>query len=190
LLKNKNMDVPILFIVFNRPESTQLIFDKIRSLKPTTLYISSDGPRVGNETDVANISKVRSVFEGVDWDCKVHTLYREENLGCGRGPSEGIKWFFSEVEYGIVLEDDCLPTTSFFGFCEQMLKKYKHDKSVFHISGNNWYPESDEIKEDYYFTNHAGMWGWASWADRWSKYDFRLTNNIPQVREKVKTQFQ
>ena len=37
--------LPILMMVFNRPELTKKVFSKVRKYKPKKLFISCDGPR-------------------------------------------------------------------------------------------------------------------------------------------------
>ena len=77
-------------------------------------------------------------MEEVDWDCCVHTLFREQNLGCKLAVSEAINWFFEHVEAGVILEDDCLPHPMFFPFCAELLERYRDDERVMVISGNNF----------------------------------------------------
>lgn len=182
-------NIPILFLVFNRPDVTQQVFDKIREVQPSRLYIAADGPRKNKIGEAEKCKEVRNIVSNIDWECELVTLFRDENLGCGLGPSQAITWFFDQVEEGIILEDDCLPSSSFFFFCEQMLDRYRDNKKVFHISGNNWYSESEKLEEDYYFTSQVGAWGWATWADRWKTYKFDLEEDIESIEQKLEDRF-
>ena len=83
----------ILFLVFNRPETTSKVFSAIRSIKPSRLYLASDGPRENKEGEKEKVNSVRKIVTDVDWQCDVKTLFREKNLGC-KGVSEAISWFF------------------------------------------------------------------------------------------------
>jgi len=165
---------PVLFLIFNRPEATQRVFEKIREVKPDVLYIAADGPRsekIG-EHEICQATRNSIV---VDWDCEVHTLYREKNLGCKNAVSGGIKWFFNHVTEGIVLEDDCLPDTSFFYYCDTLLEKYRFDSRIGHISGTNMSINRRFGDASYYFTKFTNVWGWASWNRVWKDYDENLT---------------
>jgi hypothetical protein len=122
-----SLDCPVLFIIFNRPETTVRVFEAIRKAHPKQLFVAADGPRMGKEGEKERCEEARKIATQVDWDCEVKTLFRDENIGCGRGPAEAITWFFEHVEKGIILEDDCLPSQSFFGFCEKLLERYKND---------------------------------------------------------------
>lgn len=156
------METPILFLLFNRPETTYKVFSVIRKVKPKKLFIAADGPRNDNEKILCE--KTRSIVDKIDWPCEVYTLFREGNLGCRKAISEALNWFFESVEYGIVLEDDCVPDISFFGYCTFLLEKYKHDTKITMISGSNHLLSSDIAMIDgYFYSNYCNIWGWASW---------------------------
>jgi hypothetical protein len=168
---------PILFLIFNRPDTTAQVFEKIRSVQPQKLYIAADGPRSGNERDIGKCTETRKIVESIDWDCKVTTFFRDKNLGCRIAVSSAITWFFEQEEQGIILEDDCLPHESFFTFCSELLEKYKSDERVMHIGGTMFLPDLSMLGErnaSYYFSRDPFIWGWATWRRAWSKYDVEL----------------
>jgi len=165
---------PILFLIFNRPDTTTIVFESIRAAQPPRLYVAADGTRKSKEGEEEICSQVRQIATQVDWPCEVKTLFRDTNLGCGKAVSEAITWFFKHEEMGIILEDDCLADQSFYGFCDVLLDKYKNEKSVMHIGGTNFQPTGTLFEDSYYFSMYSHVWGWASWRDRWTKYDFFL----------------
>ena len=168
---------PVLFIVFNRPFETLKVLNVLKEIKPDKLFISCDGPRESNITDHHNVDKVRDlIFKNISWDCQIEYLFNEENLGCKVAVSNAISWFFTKVECGIILEDDCYPNLSFFSFCENMLLKYKNDENIWHISGNNSVDSFRFSGDDYLFSNFPFIWGWASWANKWKNYNVELGN--------------
>lgn len=169
-----SLETPVLFIVFNRPETTSQVFNQIRKAKPSKLYIAADGARPTRPDDVDKCKKTRLLLEAVDWDCQVEKLYRETNLGCKKAVSQAINWFFENEEMGIILEDDCLPSPSFFLYCEAMLTKYKDDYSVFSVNGCNLgYTAPGDAS--YSFTRFVNMWGWATWRRSAQKVDYELS---------------
>lgn len=165
---------PILFIVFNRPNETLQVFNSIKSIKPSKLYIAADGPRLNRIGEVEKCNHVRDIFKEIDWDCEVFKLYRDSNLGCGLAVSSAISWFFEYEEMGIILEDDCLPDFSFFNFCDNLLKKYKNDYRIMHISGFSGGIKGSN-KYSYHFSIFPRIWGWATWKRAWDFYDFRMS---------------
>lgn len=169
--------VPILYIIFNRLEATKQSFDAIRQHRPKFLFIAADGPREGNIADMQKCKEVREwVLHHIDWDCEVKTLFQEKNLGCGRNPAGAISWFFEQVEEGIILEDDCIPSISFFTFCEELLEKYRNNTRIFVIGGINHQPNNNQIGNcSYYFSSYGHIWGWATWRRAWKYFSYDLS---------------
>ncbi len=171
------LETPVLFLVFNRPDTTTKVFEKIKEVEPKQLFVACDGPRRTKAGEKEKVAEVRQlILENIDWSCEVHTLFREENLGCGKAVSSAITWFFEQVEEGIILEDDCLPNDSFFRFCEELLDYYREDERIMHISGDNFQNGRQRGNGNYYFSGFPHVWGWATWRRAWSKYSFEVSN--------------
>ena len=170
----EGFDTPILFLIFNRPDLTEIVFKRIREVRPKYLFVAADGSREGNVSDQLKCKETRQVvLDLIDWDCEVKTLFREENLGCGLAVSQAITWFFEHVEMGIILEDDCYPGLSFFLFCQELLEYYENDERVMMVSGTNLFPEKN-LAYSYLFSAIGTIWGWATWKRSWKLYDFHL----------------
>jgi hypothetical protein len=178
-----DLTTPVLFLVFNRPDTTRRVFEAIRRARPSRLFIAADGPRRDREGEVDRCAEVRRIVGEVDWDCQVSTLFREENLGCRNAPSTALDWFFEQVEEGIVLEDDCLPSPSFFFFCQSLLEYYRHDTRIMQISGLNVLSQWNRTGHSYYFSSYGPCWGWASWRRAWKSYDVAM-KLWPEIRDK------
>lgn len=168
------LNTAVLFLVFNRPDTTARVFEAIRQAKPPRLYVAADGPREGREGEAERVAKVREIATGVDWPCEVNTLFRDKNLGCKYAVGEAITWFFEHEEQGIVLEDDCLPSQSFFGFCEELLNRFRDNNDVFLVSGRNELDNFSPAESADYFFTYGSIWGWASWRRAWKFYDIEL----------------
>jgi hypothetical protein len=179
-------NTPILFLVFNRPDTTIRVFEQIRKIKPAFLYVAADGPRKDKLGEKEICNRVREIVSSnIDWECEVKTLFRDENLGCGKAVSDGITWFFEQEEEGIILEDDCLPDVSFFQFCTELLEKYRTDEKVMTISGSNLLGYPWKVTGQSYFWGQGGIWGWATWKRAWRLYDFKMQT---WEEDKVKSQ--
>ena len=165
---------PVLLIGFNRSDTMMQVFQVVKQAKPDKLYYAVDGPRHGKGEE-GKVQQVRDIVKLVDWPCEVFTLFRENNVGCGRGPAEAITWAFENEERLIVLEDDCVPSLSFFRFCNEMLERYKDDERVNIISGRSHHHSSSFFRDqDYIFTHYAHTWGWATWKRVWKEFDIRM----------------
>ena len=173
------VDIPVLILFFNRPQQLGQVFAEVQKARPSRLFLYQDGPR--SDADMPGILACREIVEQVDWECQVETLYQEKNYGCD--PSEFIsqKWAFSHVEKCVVLEDDDVPSVSFFAFCKEMLDRYENDERITMISGFNVDEQTTDAEGDYFFTTHFSIWGWASWrrvVDQWDEHYTWLDNPV------------
>ncbi len=177
------MSHPLLFLVFNRLDTTSEVFKRISEYRPNKLYIASDGARENKTGEKKFVQDVRDfILSEIKWECEVKTLFRERNLGCKLAVSEAISWFFKHEEMGIILEDDCLPDISFFQYCEELLERYKDDSRIFCISGNNFTSHSKQARDSYYFSSFPHIWGWATWRRAWANYDLQM-NDWPDFKK-------
>lgn len=177
MTKVPSFNTSILFMIFNRLETTIQVFDAIKKAKPPKLYIAADGPRSYKKDESETVKCVQKyVLDNIDWKCEVKTLFRDQNLGCKRAVSEAITWFFENEEEGIILEDDVLPHPSFFTYCEELLTKYRYEEKIALISGNNLISNHYSPDESYFFSHYANIWGWATWKRVWLHFDVNIKN--------------
>jgi hypothetical protein len=173
-MDSKQFSTPILFLIFNRPDVTAKVFERIRALQPKKLFVSADGPRPGKVGERERCIETRKIIEGIDWDCDLKTRFSDTNLGCKMGVSSGISWFFENVEEGIILEDDCCPDASFFPYCRELLERYRQDDRIMQIGGVNFQDDAVRGEGSYYFVKIVQIWGWATWRRAWNKFDVRI----------------
>src|SRR5215471_798922 len=180
--KNTLLDVPIAMLVFNRPEQTRRVFERVRIAQPRRLLVVADGPRQGRTREVELCSETREIFRFVDWDCEVLTNFARENMGCRKRVATGLTWVFDNAEEAIILEDDCLPDISFFPFCQELLIRYRDDQRIMAISGDNFQFGKRRTSDSYYFSRYVHVWGWASWRRAWRHYDDEI-RFWPELRD-------
>lgn len=169
------MDTPIVFIIFNRPDTAQKVFEQIKDIKPTSLFIIADAARPHRKGEEDLCVQTRSIINQVDWDCQVLTNFASSNMGCRDRISSGLDWVFSLVEEAIILEDDCYPNPSFFRFCGELLSYYRQDSRIMHIGGTNYQFGRKRFPYSYYFSRYNHCWGWATWRRAWQFYNHDMS---------------
>jgi hypothetical protein len=163
------LKTPVALILYNRPHLTEAVFSAIAKAQPSQLFLVADGPKC--PSDLERCHQARSVVKRVDWPCAIKTNFSEQNLGCRERIVSGLNWVFSEVDQAIVLEDDCVPHSCFFRFCETLLDKYRHDDRVMEIGGGNYQFGKVTDTNSYYFSKYAHTNGWATWRRAWRHFD-------------------
>jgi len=170
-MSGRPLRTPVAFLIFNRPDTTRRVFAEIARARPPKLLVVADGPRADRPDEAQRCVQARAIIEQVDWPCEVETHYADTNLGCRRRVSSGLGWVFERVPEAIILEDDCLPTQSFFPYCEELLERYREDSRIGMISGDNFQRGRRVGNGSYYFSKYTHIWGWASWRRAWRHYD-------------------
>lgn len=164
------IDVPVLCIFFARPEQFSQSFACVKKARPRVLLLWQDGPRKDHPEDMENILKCRAIADEIDWECEVYRNYHDENMGCDPSTHLSHKWAFSIVDKCIILEDDIVPSQSFFPFCKELLDLYENDTRVDRICGQTLYGGVPDKRYSYFFGRSGSSWGWATWkrvADTW-----------------------
>jgi hypothetical protein len=173
--KNKNdylIDVPVALFFFARPQQTAQVFEQIKRARPSKLFLIQDGARNGRQDDVDNILACRAIVDDIDWECEVYKRYSDINLGCGANIATGMSWVFGYVDRVIKLEDDTVPSISFFRFCAELLERYKDDTRIANISGVNVLEQYEGCGDDYIFSHAGSIWAFATWKRVWDNYDY------------------
>jgi hypothetical protein len=165
---------PVALFVFNRPQLTAQVFERVRVARPSRLLVVADGPRPARPEDIPLCEATRKIVTAPDWPCELLTNFAAENLGARRRISSGLDWVFDLCPEAIILEDDCVPCPSFFSFCSSMLSYYREDTRIMHITGNNFQGGRRRGNGSYFFSRNAHTWGWAGWRRAWRYYDVNL----------------
>jgi hypothetical protein len=169
---NYLVDVPVALFFFARPKQTAEVFEQIKKARPSKLFLIQDGAREGRHDDIDNIQASRTIVENIDWECEVHKRYSDVNLGCGANIATGMSWVFEHVDRVIKLEDDTVPSISFFCFCAELLELYKDDTRIANISGVNVIEKYKGCGDDYFFSLAGSIWAFATWKRVWDNYDY------------------
>ena len=173
---------PVLILAFNRPHTTQRVLEALGAARPAKVWFAVDGPRAGRPGDAQAVGRVQELARELGRECELRTLFREANLGCKVAVSQAISWFFSEVESGIILEDDCVAHPSFFPFAAELLERYRDDERIAMVSGDNFQQGRRRTPYSYYFSRYTHIWGWASWRRAWARYDHAM-RAWPELRD-------
>lgn len=170
------MNTPLVILFFNRPDSVKRLIQRLSEVKPSRLYLVSDGARSGRADESAKVNECRALFDDLPWRCEIKRNFADKNLGCRQRIISGLDWVFEQEERAIILEDDCIPIVDFFPFVEQMLEHYKSDTRIMSVCGTNWCPHKSWPDYSITFSRYAVISGWATWRRAWTLMDRELSN--------------
>ena len=167
------LQTPVAIFIFNRPNCTEQLVNALAVVKPAHLFVIADGPR--NANDIELCKQTRAIIDQIDWPCTIVKRYATSNMGCRESIPSGLNWVFERVDACIILEDDCIPQPSFFPFCQELLSRYQHDERVMTVGGHRSDGPNELGTESYYFSKYPSVWGWATWKEKWAKYDLNMS---------------
>jgi hypothetical protein len=150
---------PVLIICYDRPEKAALLLAHLRDV-PNKLFLFCDGG--GSEEFEALFAEVKAMRPEGATEC----LILEKNLGHRDGPWQAIQWFFSQVDAGIILEEDIMPAPRMLECYSRGLAAFADDKSVFALGSAPNKNVAAPGKESWTRSPLFLVWGWATWADR------------------------
>ena len=162
---------PIVLFTYNRLDHTQKTIEALKEnmyAKESVLFIYSDAPR--REQDVHSVQCVRDYLQTIDGFRDVHIIMREENWGLARNIIDGVTQIVNQYGKIIVLEDDIVTSKYFLKYMNDALSLYKNVSRVMSISGYMYPIKKDGLSESF-FINTGYCWGWATWANAWSRFE-------------------
>lgn len=172
---------PIILFVYNRPEHTEKVIDKLsknRLAEQSDLFIFSDGPNT--KLDEEKIKKTREIINRPRYNStfkKITIIESKDNKGLANSVIEGVTSIMKDYGNVIVLEDDLLTSNSFLEYMNDALNYHKNDAKIWSISGFNLPINiSAEYGEDTYLSYRASSWGWGTWNDRWAQVDWEVSD--------------
>lgn len=161
-MKKYKINVPVRINIWIREECLKKQFMVIKKVRPKVLFLISDGGRTDDEKEI--IRKNRNFIEkNIDWECTIYKLFEDENQGMYEMAMKSHKLVWSKVDRCILLEDDILPSESFFTFASILLERYKDDKRINLICGMNHLGIYENPDSDYFFSKQGSIWGIATW---------------------------
>ena len=178
------MNVPVLLILYKRPETTVHVINSLKKVKAKLIYIAiNKPPNNKNLQDYHNYKKILKLVAEIDWKCKLVIKKRKKYLSSYESVKSSVEWFFRNEKEGIVLEDDTVPNKSFFIFCKELLKKYRNNKQISQICGTSFVNRKKIINHSYIFSKYSPTWGYATWRRSINDYDEKM-KDWPKLRKK------
>ena len=99
-----------------------------------------------------------------------------------------LAYIWKKADRCIFLEDDTMPSVSFFSFCAQMLERYQDDERIFRVNGLNFQEISDTVSDSYFFSIKGSSWGFATWKrvfeGKYQNFDYAKEPRILKLLKK------
>jgi len=184
MYKIKTMDAPIdndrsrlllnsgcslVVIAWRRGDLLSRLLERLKLFcsLPVYIYIDGDNDGMTYKEELDDTLDVAQRF-AKEYIGETSIIMRSENLGCFYNVTEALDAVSRKHKCMVVLEEDCIPNSSFFEFCSYGLRRYEHDKRILQISGTRFINKAKPSMVTMSRFTHT--WGWATWSDRWELY--------------------
>lgn len=172
------MTAPIVIFGYNRLDELKRMVASLRccyGASESDVYVFCDGPK--NDADRLKTDALRKFVRGIDGFRSVTIKESAENKGLAPSIISGVTEIMAAHGRAIVVEDDLILSHNFLVWMNECLDRYADNKEVFSVSGfTPRLKRVDGYGFDAFFTGKAHSWGWATWADRWSKVDWQVAD--------------
>jgi hypothetical protein len=160
------MQIPCLIIAYLRLDGIKRLCESLPVEKIDSIYVAIDGPRTQSEKEIQTEIRNFVLNYAKSNKLRICVWQRDVNLGIAVSVITAIDWFFNNVEYGIILEDDLLVSKEFFDFVDYNLILIKEIPDIAMISGNQFLLDTNP--DFTYLTHYPQTWGWATWNKKWN----------------------
>ena len=171
-------DTPVLLITYRRSKKISEQLEKLISTGFKNIYIYSNYWRDAQK-DKEAVENTREIILNYYRNYKkININFSNSHLTVDKSITFAIDWFFSKVNYGIILEDDIQIGLPGLNFLSLGLEYYKSHKSIASITAYTEYlyeHNSDIILPRFSYMFHS--WGWATWKKIWEKFDHLDSKN-------------
>lgn len=164
---------PVILFTYNRPEHTKRTIEALAAnelAEQTELFVFSDAAK--KEADEDKVHKIRDYVQSVTGFCHVTLTARVTNYGLAKNVIEGVTEIIDRYGKVIVLEDDLVTNRFFLRFMNDALCRYEAERRVTGVTGFSHFDDGINLScETCFHTLTGTSWSWATWKDRWQKFD-------------------
>lgn len=178
-------NVSVLILGYQRPANIQKLLSLCKNLGIENIYVSIDGPKFGDSSAVESQKHIVNVLDNFrkDFNGNFYSSVRRSNVGCAASVLSSIDWFFRQVDYGVILEDDCMPSEDFFKFASYMKLEIDRNEKIWIACGTQFAP-SEVTGKSSVVSSYALTWGWMTSNIKWKEIRESLFNNFDKSNKK------
>ena len=157
--------LPVLVLAFNRVDKLQECLESVMTAGFTNIYISSDGPRSQSPNECIEVHALIRKLENSKKisACKISKV----NSGTLDAIFSGIDWFFENVDYGLIIEDDLKLASNSSQIVENLMTIIISSEELgsfcLYDPLRGIEPMEKQVRQSRLFFS----WGWGTTAQKW-----------------------
>jgi len=157
--------IPVLLLAYQNLDGVQNRITELRHLGASQIYVFLDGFESRGSVPFERTSLVRYLRSMNESGHITQLLEAPTNLGVGVAVPTALDWFFSNVQFGLILEDDCRLLPYFSAVIETLPEEILLSSL---ICFSNPRQEIDNLHLYFYESPFFSSWGWSCSKTIWS----------------------
>ena len=187
------LDIPVLLIGFNRPLE---ILGRLKELANSyhqipRIFISIDGPRANNQSDVLAISEITTTIKQYEKFLPICHTARAENLGINKHAQLAISEVFENYEFCTIIEDDVSISPVFYESMCLATKKFLNKDRVYIIGSYSIFEKNNSLiskilmkkKNCWRISPYFFAWGFTTSKEFWTLH--KKNNQVNFTQSKI-----
>lgn len=157
---------PVLLMTYRKASVLPLLERLLAQYAPPRLYIAHN-PAAAYDCP-ATVDHVRQLVSGWSFGFPVEQLFHPVHLPINDSFHRALDYVAGREQSFIVLEDDTVPSPSFFTWCNAMLQRFADDDAIGTVLGCNLGAAAC-AGAAFRVPFAVFRWGWATWSGRWQR---------------------
>jgi|LakMenEpi03Aug12_release.lakeMendotaPanAssembly.Ray.scaffolds.fasta_scaffold332519_2 hypothetical protein len=170
MTKDEFSMLTVLIVAYRRAQNVKEILEVCLNSGIKSIYITVDAPKTRSTEAVRDHQQVLQVIENISSGSHPNVTIRvrvaESNYGCAVSVISGCDWAFQSASELLVIEDDCIPNSTFFEFANNNLNQLSLEKGVVMVCGTQFAPISLTGKVAM-LSRYPLTWGWGTNREVW-----------------------
>ena len=173
-------NIGIVVLAYNRPSHLQRLFISLKNqnIKNISLYL--DKPN--DQLSMLNQKEILRMINAAKFWLKCKIKKQTKHMGVSNSIKLALDNEFKIYDKIIFLEDDCIPFKFFFDYMIKCLNSFQNNNQIMSVCGYQLpFLKRKKNTITNIFLKRFIPWGWATWKNRWNKYN----ENLRDVKKEI-----
>ena len=183
-MKSENIDAALI-IAYRRHENVLKLINILSNQGLKRIYIAIDRNTSLDSSSLIDVNKTIEVVIAASKDMpgQLRAAIHTENVGCSAAVLSACEWFFENEEFGLILEDDCIPAEEFLAYANYSRKVIETNSDVWLFCGTQFAP-NEKSPDSWSLSKYALIWGWGTSKSNWNQIASSLRKDGIKISSK------
>ena len=166
---SQNIDAALI-VAYRRHENVSKLIKILSDHGVKRIYVAIDRDSALDPNSLVDVNKMIEVAIAASKKLpgQLRVALHSENVGCSAAVLSACEWFFENEEFGLILEDDCMPAKEFLTYANYSRKIIETNSDVWLFCGTQFAPY-EKSADSWSLSKYALIWGWGTTKKNWNQ---------------------